>query len=141
MVILRLVFFGMTSVLFQDVVELQADIGLGLLVVALVLQYIFKPYATKGLNTIEETSVLTLWFTLFGGSLLFSKQTSTVVKTVSCDLERSFSLSLSLSLTPNPQQIVTIFIFVGNVSFFAFLAYRLGKKLDVEVIEGYRSKM
>ena len=117
-VILRLVFFGMTSILFQDVVELQADIGLGILVISLVMQFVFKPYATKGLNTIEETSIVASWFTLFGGSLLFSSETSSDVKVL-----------------------VTLSIVVINLAFLIFLVYRLGKKVDKKVVENLTGDM
>ena len=100
-IILRLGFLGISSVLFQSMVEVQIYAGLMILFVALVINLRVKPFSTRGLNTIEEVTLIASWFTLFGGALLFSPK-------ITLDWFKIF---------------VTVMIFVTNLGVFFFLIY------------------
>ena len=47
-----------------------------ILFTAIVINLRVKPFTTRGLNTIEEVTLIASWFTLFGGALLFAEEVS-----------------------------------------------------------------
>lgn len=47
-------FNGYSSVLFNDMVDFQADIGLGLRLVSVIRQCVSKPFRTRDFNSIED---------------------------------------------------------------------------------------
>ena len=81
-----------------------------ILFIALVINLRLKPFKTRGLNTIEEVTLIASWCTLFGGALLFSPK-----------IELDWFKVL-----------VTIIIFSANLGVFFFLLYRLQKHVMVD---------
>ena len=108
-IILRLGFLGISSVLFQSMVEIQIYAALMILFSALVINLRLKPFKTRGLNTIEEVTLIASWCTLFGGALLFSPK-----------IELDWF-----------KVVVTIMIFSANLGVFFFLIYSASLSLSI----------
>ena len=73
--------FALISVVYEQDIALQVELGSALLFISVLLHVVFRPFASKTLYRVEATALVANWATLFCGTLLFNERVSVGVKT------------------------------------------------------------